>query len=239
MPLLEVDRIRAGYGRVEVLHDLSLSVDEGKVVAVLGPNGVGKTTLMSALAGLLPLRGGRIRLDGRRLDGRSPYEIARRGLLLVPEGRGIFPGLTVKENLDIAVRSDRGDDPAGRQERLHLVLERFPRLGERLLQEAGTLSGGEQQMLAMSRAFLGQPRVLMLDEISNGLAPIIVEELFEAVGALRAQGQTIVMVEQYLTYALRHADYCYLLHRGQVSHEGTPAEIQESGVLETAYLTTS
>jgi branched-chain amino acid transport system ATP-binding protein len=239
VPLLEVDEVRAAYGRVEVLRGLSISVGEGQVVAVLGPNGVGKTTLMNTLAGLIRVSSGQIKLDGRRLDRLSPYEIARRGLLLVPEGRGIFPGLSVKDNLDIAVRADRRDDPAGRQARLDRVLERFPRLAERLSQQAGTLSGGEQQMLSMSRAFLGEPRVLMLDEISNGLAPIIVEELFEAVGALRAEGQTILMVEQYLTYALRHADYCYVLHRGQVAHEGTPAELEESGALESAYLTSA
>lgn len=234
--LLEVDRVTTGYGRVEVLHGLALSVPEGKVVAVLGPNGVGKTTLLRAISGTLPVWDGEIRLDGRRLSGRSAYDIARAGVTLIPEGRGIFPGLEVGENLAIAARAARSADSDAREERLARVVEVFPRLEERHHQLAGTLSGGEQQMLALSRAFLAEPRVLLLDEISMGLAPIIVEELFDNVAALKDDGQTIVLVEQYLTHALRLADVCYVLSKGEVAFCGEPDELMAGDVLSGAYM---
>lgn len=234
--LLEVDRVTTGYGRVEVLHGLALSVPEGKVVAVLGPNGVGKTTLLRAISGTLPVWDGEIRLDGRRLSGRSAYDIARAGVTLIPEGRGIFPGLEVGENLAIAARAARSADSDAREERLARVVEVFPRLEERHHQLAGTLSGGEQQMLALSRAFLAEPRVLLLDEISMGLAPIIVEELFDNVAALKDDGQTIVLVEQYLTHALRLADVCYVLSKGEVAFCGEPDELMAGDVLSSAYM---
>lgn len=234
-PLLEVDDLTAGYDGVEVLRGLSMSVDEGSVVAVLGPNGVGKSTLMKVLAGLLPAWSGEVRIDGRRIDGRTPYQVARTGVLLVPEGRGVFPGLTVAENLEIGARAGSGGAKE-RAVRLDEVRQRFPRLAERSDQVAGTLSGGEQQMLAMSRAFLGSPRVLLLDEISMGLAPIVVEELFGAVADLRSSGHTIVLVEQYLTYALQHADHCYVLHKGRVEVEGPPDVVAGSEALTSSYL---
>src|SRR5438270_584619 len=192
-PLLEVDAVTSGYGKVEVLHDLSIAVPEGTVVALLGPNGAGKTTTLRVISGTLPVSQGEVRFDGQRLDGKSAYEIARAGITLVPEGRGIFPGLDVRENLEIGVRA--GTNGEGRRERLERVLDTFPRLRERLSQRAGTLSGGEQQMLALSRAFLGNPRVLLLDEISMGLAPRIVEHLFESVAELRDRGLTLVLAE--------------------------------------------
>src|SRR5437660_3637648 len=149
-PLLEVDSVTSGYGKVEILHDLSIGVPEGTVVALLGPNGAGKTTTLKVISGTLPVWNGAVRLDGERLDGRSVYDIARRGITLVPEGRGIFPGLDVRENLEIGVRAEsNGDNEGSRQERLETVLDTFPRLRERLSQRAGTLSGGEQQMLAL------------------------------------------------------------------------------------------
>jgi branched-chain amino acid transport system ATP-binding protein len=234
-PLLEVDRVCAGYGRVQVIHDVTLTVPEGATVAVLGPNGVGKTTLLRALSGTLPLTSGAIRLAGRRVDGASPYRIARRGLTLIPEGRGVFPGLTVAENLTIAARAARDRAAADRQARLDGVLATFPRLAERSDQRAGTLSGGEQQMLALSRAFLADPRVLLMDEISMGLAPVIVQELFASVERLKQRGQTMVIVEQYLTYALRLADICYVLNRGRVAFVGEPSEL-EDGALAGSYL---
>ncbi len=234
--LLEADRITTGYGRVEVLHGLDLRVPEGGVVAVLGPNGVGKTTLLRTISGTLPVWDGEIRLDGRRLSGRSAYEIARAGVTLIPEGRGIFPGLEVGENLAVASRAARSADGEQRERRLAQVFEVFPRLEERYHQLAGTLSGGEQQMLALSRAFLAEPRVLLLDEISMGLAPIIVEELFENVARLKEEGQTIVLVEQYLTHALRLADLCYVLSKGRVVFCGEPDELAESEVLSGAYM---
>ncbi|HVM41575.1 MAG TPA: ABC transporter ATP-binding protein [Acidimicrobiia bacterium] len=235
-PLLDVDGLTTGYGRVEVLHGVTVQVPEGSVVAVLGANGAGKTTLLSAIAGVLPAWEGRIRLDGRRLDGRTPYQVARRGVVTIPEGRGVFPGLTVEENLEIAVRAARDVDADWRAGRMEELFEMFPRLQERKEQQAGTLSGGEQQMLALSRAFLAKPRVLLIDELSTGLAPLIVEELFARVGQLKERGLTIVLVEQYLTYALQLADICYVLSKGEVTFVGEPAEAEESGVLAGAYL---
>jgi branched-chain amino acid transport system ATP-binding protein len=233
-PLLEVDGVTSGYGKVEVLHDLCISVPEGTVVALLGPNGAGKTTTLKVISGTLPVWDGAVRYDGERLDGRSAFDIARRGITLVPEGRGIFPGLDVRENLEIGVRS--GDNGESRKVRMDSVLETFPRLRERLSQRAGTLSGGEQQMLALSRAFLGNPRVLLMDEISMGLAPRIVEQLFESVNELRERGLTIVLVEQYLTYALRFADICYVLAKGRIEFVGEPAELRDSEALASSYL---
>src|SRR5205823_1609483 len=213
-PLLEVDGVTSGYGKVEILHDLSIGVPEGTVVALLGPNGAGKTTTLKVISGTLPVWDGQVRLDAERLDGRTAYDIARRGVILVPEGRGIFPGLEVRENLEIGVRA--GDNGESRKARMERVLETFPRLKERLSQRAGTLSGGEQQMLAVSRAFLGNPRVLLMDEISMGLAPRIVEQLFESVNELRERGLTIVLVEQYLTYALLLANLCYVVAKRRI-----------------------
>lgn len=235
MPLLALEGVRSGYGRVEVLHGVDLSVPEGAVVAVLGPNGVGKTTLLAVISGTLPVWSGTVRLDGQRLNTLSAYQRARRGLTLIPEGRGIFPGLAVEENLAIAAHAAAGVEDEWRSARLEEVLDSFPRLAERGLQRAGTLSGGEQQMLALSRAFLANPRVLLLDEISMGLAPIIVEELFANVTRLKAEGQTVVLVEQYLTYALDLADICYVMAKGQVVFCGEPGELSGSDVLAGSY----
>jgi branched-chain amino acid transport system ATP-binding protein len=235
-PLLHVDGVRAGYGKIEVLHDLSIAVPEGSVVALLGPNGAGKTTTLRAISGTIPITCGRIRVGGERVDGRSAYEIARRGVVLVPEGRGVFPGLNVRENLAIAARAARNGDASVREQRLADVLDAFPRLRERIDQRAGTLSGGEQQMLALSRAFLAEPRVLLMDEISMGLAPRIVEQLFESVAQLKAQGMTILLVEQYLTYALRLADICCILAKGRVSFVGEPDELRADDRLVSSYL---
>jgi branched-chain amino acid transport system ATP-binding protein len=234
--LLELDGVTAGYGKVEILHDLSISVPQGSVVALLGANGAGKTTTMRVISGTLPVRGGRVRLDGRRLNGRSPFEIARAGVVLVPEGRGIFPGLTVRENLGVASRAARHLGRDDRQERLDAVLQIFPPLERRLSQRAVSMSGGEQQMLSLSRALLADPKLLLMDEISMGLAPMIVDQLFDTVAELKAQGLTIVLVEQYLTHALRLADICYVLAKGHVAFVGEPSELAGSTTLTEAYL---
>ncbi|MCU1464018.1 MAG: transporter ATP-binding protein [Acidimicrobiales bacterium] len=236
MPLrLELDRVTAGYGKVEILHDLSISVPAGAVVALLGPNGAGKTTTLRAISGTLPVWRGRVRLDGERVNGTSTYAIARAGVTLMPEGRGVFPSLSVRENLAIAARATPGDSDQ-RAGRIDFALTQFPRLKERFQQQAGTLSGGEQQMLALSRALMAEPKVLLLDEISMGLAPRIVEQLFGIVAGLRADGLTIVLVEQYLTYALQLADVCYLMAKGRVAFVGEPAELADSEVLTSSYL---
>ena len=222
---LEVRRVTAGYGRVEVLHDLSMQVPAGSVVALLGANGAGKPTTLRVLSALLPVRSGRVLLDGRTISNTSPYAVARAGVVHVPEGRGVFPGLSVRDNLEIAARATKRPRDE-RSQRTEQVLEQFPRLRERMTQKAGTLSGGEQQMLAVSRAFLTDPSVLLMDEISMGLAPRIVAELFDAIEVLKEQGLTIVLVEQFLSYALRVADICYVMAKGRIVFVGEPGELR-------------
>ncbi len=223
---LELTDVRAGYGRIEILRGLSMRVPPGSVVALLGANGVGKTTTLRAISGTLPVTSGTIRHDGRRIDNRRPSAIARRGVVLVPEGRGVFPALTVAENLRIAHRSAPADVAGPWETWCREMTATFPQLGERLGQAAGSLSGGEQQMLAVCRALVGHPQVVMFDELSMGLAPRIVGELFERVAALRDAGRTIVLVEQHLTYALGLADLCYVLAKGQVAWVGDPSELR-------------
>ena len=223
---LELRDVRAGYGRIEILRGISLIVPSGSVVALLGPNGVGKTTTLRAISGTLPVTAGSITLAGRRIDNRRPSAIARQGVVLVPEGRGIFPALTVEDNLRVAHRSAQG---VPWHQWFDEIASVFPRLAERRSQLAGSLSGGEQQMLAVCRSMVGDPRVVMFDELSMGLAPLVVEELFGRVAALRDAGRTIVLVEQHLTYALELADLCYVLAKGQVAWAGEPAELRRSG----------
>ena len=226
--LLELRDVVAGYGRVEILHGVSMSVPEGSVVALLGPNGVGKTTTMNVISGMLPVRSGQLLFDGRTINRAPPDRRARLGITLIPEGRGVFPGLSVQDNLGVASTPALGLPAEERDQTLARTLQLFPRLQERLTQRAGTLSGGEQQMLALSRALLSSPRVLLMDEISMGLAPRIVAELFDVVSQLRDQGLTIVLVEQYLTYALRLADICYVMARGRITFVGEPDELRGS-----------
>jgi branched-chain amino acid transport system ATP-binding protein len=193
--------------------------------------------MLRAISGTLPITSGAIRLDGRRIDGRSTYAIASGGITLIPEGRGVFPGLNVRENLAIAARAgNRRQRNGANSERIDEVTRIFPRLAERSSQRAATLSGGEQQMLAMARAFLASPTVLLLDEISMGLAPIIVEQLFAFVARLKAAGMTIVLVEQYLTYALGLADVCYMMNKGRITFVGEPAELMSNASVASAYL---
>jgi branched-chain amino acid transport system ATP-binding protein len=226
---LEVEHLYAGYGKATVIRDLNLVVPEGSTVALLGPNGVGKTSTLGALTGTVKTSSGIVRLGGVRIDQLSTYHRAALGLVLIPEGRGVFPGLNVGENLELASESARGVDQAWRRKQLARVRELFPSLSERSKQRAGTLSGGEQQMLAISRAFLQHPKVLLMDEISAGLAPLIVELLYQAVEELKHDGVTIMLVEQYVTYALKLADICYVMHKGAVSFVGEPAEFQGTG----------
>lgn len=224
-PQLELRNVDAGYGRIQILRGVSIEVPAGSVVALLGPNGVGKTTTLNVIAGTLPVSRGELLLAGSSIRDLTPFQRSRRGVVLIPEGRGVFPSLSVRENLELMGRAGM-PDTAQRGARLAEVLEIFPRLQERLAQRAGTMSGGEQQMLALSRAFLADPSVLLMDEISMGLAPQLVEALFEAVDTLRQRGTTIVLVEQFLTYALRFADVCYVLAKGEIVFVGEPAEIR-------------
>lgn len=230
--MLEVCDVHTYYGDSYILQGLSLRVDAGKVVAVLGRNGVGKTTLIRSIIGFTPPRGGSITLDGQELVGLAPERIARLGVGLVPQGRRIFGSLTVRENLLVGQRD-------GRTERgwsLADVLGLFPRLQERLTFSGKSLSGGEQQMLACSRALVGNPRVLLMDEPTEGLSPLFVRELGKLIKELRARGTTVLLIEQNLGFALRLADYVYVINKGQIVHESTPAALAENAEIKSRYL---
>jgi branched-chain amino acid transport system ATP-binding protein len=224
--LLELSDVTVSYSGLRALSGVSLVVPEGCVVALLGPNGAGKTTTLRTISGLLRPDSGTITFDGRRIDRDKPFRIARAGVLHVPEGRGIFRSISVRANLAMAGYSlERGTDAVAEASAV------FPALGPRMEQLAGTLSGGEQQMLALARAMLGRPRLLMLDEISMGLAPLVVAQLFDAVRRLAEGGTTVLMVEQYVHAALELADYVYVLDKGRVVDLGEPADMQETGML--------
>ena len=227
--LLSLRDVRAGYGPIEVLHGISFDVPTGSVVAVLGPNGAGKSTLLAVIAGLHPASAGSIVLADRRVNGADPDDLARAGVCLIPEGRGIFPNLTVHEHLRMATHSGRrlADIEAE-------VFDRFPRLAERRAQVAGTLSGGEQQMLALARGLATRPALLLLDELSMGLAPLIVEELYAQVAAIASTGVSIVVVEQFAATVLGVADLAAILVQGRIGSLGTPQEIEAD--LSAAYL---
>jgi branched-chain amino acid transport system ATP-binding protein len=219
---LRLDGISAGYGRVEVLHAVDVVVPEGSVVALLGANGAGKSTLLRVAAGLVPARQGRVLLDGEDVSNAAVHARAAHGLCLIPEGRAIFRHLTVRENLAMQV-GGRGVDEA-----VTRAVAVFPRLTDRLGQVAGTMSGGEQQMLAVARALVTDPTLVMADELSVGLAPVIVDEIFAAVDALRAVGVSLLIVEQYVERVLELADYVYVLHKGAVSFVGEPSQCRGS-----------
>lgn len=229
IPILQLNGIRAGYGAIEVLHGIDLTLHQGEVYALLGPNGAGKTTTLSVCSGQLPPTGGTVKLLGREVNGVRADVLARAGVCLIPEGRGIFPNLTVRENLRMSTYS--GTSLAQVEER---AFDQFPRLAERAGQIAGTLSGGEQQMLAMSRALATDPALLLLDELSMGLAPLIVTELYERVGELAASGLSILIVEQFVQTVLGVADTAAVMVGGQIHQVGDPAAIAEG--LSAAYL---
>jgi len=229
-PALELVDVRAGYGAIEVLHGVSIAVPPATVVALLGPNGAGKSTVLKVASGTVVPASGCLHVGGVHVNGAPAAALARTGVCRIPEGRGVFPNLTVAENLRMWARTG-GLSAAEVADR---AFGRFPRLGERRTQLAGTLSGGEQQMLAMSRALLVDPVVLLLDEISMGLAPLVVGELYELVGALAQEGLAILLVEQFARTALAVADQALVLSQGQVVHRGAPAEVEEH--LSAAYL---
>jgi branched-chain amino acid transport system ATP-binding protein len=228
-PILELRDIRAGYGPVEVVHGVSLSVPTGAVVALLGPNGGGKTTMLNVCAGTLSPSAGEVYFDGHDVTTLSADGRARRGICTVPEGRGIFPNLTVRENLLMATQVGV---PMGRIE--DVAFAQFPRLDPKRKQLAGTLSGGEQQMLALARAFATDPKVLLLDELSLGLAPIVVAELYEKVRELASGGLSILLVEQFARTALPIADAAAVVLQGVIAHQGSPGEMEEA--LSESYL---
>ena len=222
--LLEARGLRTGYGRLPVVFNVDLEVKEGEIVALLGANGAGKTTTLRALSGMLPLMAGEVRLDGTPLNGSAPDAIARGGIVHVPQGRGIFPNLRVDETLRLACAM-AGIRRAGVDARVADMYEVFPRLQERCTQLAGTLSGGEQQMLAIARGLIMKPRILMIDEMSQGLAPTIVQSLFNIVRSLPEQGVSVLIVEQFVTHALAVASRAYVLEKGEVTFSGNAAEL--------------
>ncbi|MCU1589257.1 MAG: transporter related [Frankiales bacterium] len=235
MTLLEVEGLRVTYGGVVAVRDVSLSLAAGEVLAVLGANGAGKTTTLLAVSGLVRAKAGIIRFDGQSLAGRSPEAIARQGIAHVPAGRGIFPGLTVADNLRMGLYGSGRDRGVDARSAIDEVLDTFPILRERRNQPAGTMSGGQQQQLAIGRALVQRPRLLLLDEMSMGLAPSIVADLFGLVATLKAQGIAIVMVEQFVGQALKVADRAVVLEQGSVVAAGAPAELSSDDIA-AAYL---
>ena len=228
-PALELRSVSAGYGAAAVLHDVSISVPRSSVVALLGPNGVGKTTTLRVAAGLLRPASGTVVIGGKEASRAAPFRRARQGVCLIPEGRGIFRSLTVRENLELLIppwRKDGSIDPA---------VQAFPMLGQRLGQVAGSLSGGQQQQLALARAFLSAPDVVLLDEVSMGLAPVIVDQIFESFKLLASTGVALVLVEQYVSRALGMADTAYLMARGAIAWSG-PAATLDTDAITRAYL---
>ena len=223
-----------GYGPVEVLHGLSLRVAEGELVCLLGANGAGKSTTVRTISGLLRPRAGTITFLGERLDGHPAHAVLKRGIAQCPEGRRIFPEMTVQENLEMGayVRGRAGADP----DDLERVFHHFPRLQERARQLGGTLSGGEQQMLAIARALMSNPRLLLLDEPSLGLAPTMVETVFRVIEEIRRQGVTVLMVEQNAALALRMADRAYVMESGRIALEGAARDLLDNAEVRRAYL---
>ena len=228
-PMLELEGVRAAYGNIEVLHGVDLAVERGQVVALLGPNGAGKSTTMKVACGLMRPRAGKVLVAGRDVTGCRPEELARSGLVTIPEGKGIFPSLTVRENLVVATHGGRklADIEA-------IAYAQFPRLAERRGQIAGTMSGGEQQMLAMARGLASDPAVLLLDELSMGLAPLVVEELYGIVAEIARSGTSILVVEQFARTVLGVADVAAIMLHGRIRRVGAPSEIEHE--LSSAYL---
>jgi branched-chain amino acid transport system ATP-binding protein len=234
--MLEVADVVTAYGKIEALKGVSLSANRGRITCLLGPNGAGKTTLMMTIAGALKPRQGSIKLEGNELVGLSPARIVGNGVALVPENRLVFPQMSVRENLIVGAyqRKDSGEVTAD----IERMYGRFPRLKERREQLAGTLSGGEQQMLAVARALMSRPRLLLMDEPSLGLAPIVVKEIFAIIAELNREGVTIFLVEQNAHLALQVADHFYLMEQGRVTFSGNPGELAEDEVIKRAYLGT-
>lgn len=235
-PLLEVRDVVVRYDRIEALHGVSLVVHQGELVTLLGSNGAGKTTLMRAISGLRPLTSGSVWFDGRDISRVKVHRRVIDGLVQAPEGRGIFPGMTVTENLEMGCYGRKFESKAAHDERLDWVLETFPRLAERRKQVGGTLSGGEQQMLAIGRALMARPRVLLLDEPSMGLAPMVISQIFSIIAEINAAGTTILLVEQNAQQALSRSDRAYIMESGEITRTGAARELLGDNAIRAAYL---
>jgi branched-chain amino acid transport system ATP-binding protein len=232
--MLEVKNIQVAYGKIVAVKDVSITVNQGEIVTLIGSNGAGKSTTLRTISGLIKPKSGEILFNGKRIDGLPGHEIVGMGICHSPEGRRIFPRMTVKENLELGafLRSDKEAVNAD----MDRVLELFPRLKERIKQTAGTMSGGEQQMLAVSRALMGDPKLLLLDEPSMGLAPVLVELIFDTIVKIRKQGVTILLIEQNATAALEVADRAYVLESGKVKMSGSAKELSSDDKVTKAYL---
>jgi branched-chain amino acid transport system ATP-binding protein len=232
--LLSVKNIQAGYGEISVLKGIDLEIAQGQIVALIGANGAGKTTTLKAISGIVPIRSGSVFFDGVDITRLKAHQMIRRGISQVPEGRQVFPELSVQDNLLLGGYSVK--DKAVVQDRIEEMFGRFPRLKERRRQQAGTLSGGEQQMVALARALVSSPKLLLLDEPSMGLSPKLVEEVFDIVAGLRKQGITALLVEQNASMALSIADYAYVLQTGEIIMEGQGRALMANEEVRRAYL---
>jgi branched-chain amino acid transport system ATP-binding protein len=234
MPLLELDDLRVHYGGIKALKGIRLKIDAGEIVALIGANGAGKTTTLKTIVRLLPVAGGTLRFCGRDIAGESTEDMAEAGISLVPEGRAIFPNLSVRENLELGAYLHR--DPQAMKETLEDMTGLFPRLGERMSQEGGTLSGGEQQMLAIGRALMARPSLLLLDEPSLGIAPKLVQQIFAAITKIAEAGVTILLVEQNTRIALKVSKRAYVLRTGEIALSGPSSELAKNPEIQAAYL---
>jgi branched-chain amino acid transport system ATP-binding protein len=234
--LLEARDVVVHYGRIEALHGVSVVVREGELVTLLGANGAGKTTMMRAISGLRPLTSGSVWFDGQDITRIKAHKRVTDGLIQAPEGRGVFPGMTVTENIEMGCYGRKFATKAEHKEKLDWVLETFPRLAERRNQVGGTLSGGEQQMLAIGRALMARPKVLLLDEPSMGLAPMVISQIFKIIADINSQGTTVLLVEQNAQQALSRSDRAYILETGEVTREGNAKELLADDSIRAAYL---
>ena len=230
--VLQIDNLQIGYGGIEAVRGISFDVNKGEIVTLIGANGAGKSSILRTLSGLVKPKGGKVIFEGEDITGKDPTLIVQKGMMMVPEGRRIFPNLTVLENLKIGAYL-RNDDL---EKDIEMVYGYFPRLKERVWQAGGTLSGGEQQMLAVGRALMGRPKLLMMDEPSLGLAPIVVQGIFDIIRKIHEDGATVLLIEQNANMALHVADRAYVIENGKISMEGTGAELLEDEQVKAAYL---
>jgi branched-chain amino acid transport system ATP-binding protein len=235
-PLLEIRDVVVHYGRIQALHGVSLVVHDGELVTLLGSNGAGKTTTMRAISGLRPLTSGSVWFEGRDITRLKAHKRVAEGLIQAPEGRGIFPGMSVVENLEMGCYGRKFATRAEHKERLDWVLDTFPRLSERVHQVGGTLSGGEQQMLAIGRALMARPKVLLLDEPSMGLAPMVITQIFRIIADINKAGTTVLLVEQNAQQALSRSDRAYILETGAITRTGPARELLADDSIRAAYL---
>jgi branched-chain amino acid transport system ATP-binding protein len=234
--LLEVDNLCVNYGHIEAIRDISFSVEEGAIDTLIGANGAGKTTTLKTISGLRKVRAGTIRFDGKDITNLAPDQRVKLGISQAPEGRGVFPGMTVRENLEMGAYIRRDRKTQAYAEDMNRVLDLFPRLRERIGQHAGRLSGGEQQMLAIGRALMARPRLVLLDEPSMGLAPMLIQLIFSIISDINAQGTTVLLVEQNAAQALKAARQAHILETGEIVRSGTGAELAGDDAVRAAYL---